>query len=147
MWISFSPDLKHWGDHRALIMTRTAYWDCHRVGLACQPIETQHGWLIFYHGVRNTAAGAIYRLGLALLDLEQPWKVLRRSDEWVLGPRELYERIGDVSDVVFPTGAVVHKETDQLNLYYGAADSTVAVATANLSDCIDYILSCPEVQD
>jgi len=147
MWISFSPDLKHWGDHRALIMTRAGYWDCHRVGLACQPIETQKGWMIFYHGVRITAAGAIYRLGLALLDLEEPWKVLRRSDEWVLGPREPYERIGDVSDVVFPTGAVVHKETDQLHLYYGAADTTVAVATASLSDCIDYIMSCPEVQD
>jgi predicted GH43/DUF377 family glycosyl hydrolase len=147
MWISFSPDLKHWGDHRALIMTRAGYWDCHRVGLACQPIETQKGWLVFYHGVRITAAGAIYRLGLALLDLEEPWKVLRRSDEWVLGPREPYERIGDVSDVVFPTGAVVHKETDQLHLYYGAADTAVAVATTNISGCIDYIMSCPEVED
>jgi predicted GH43/DUF377 family glycosyl hydrolase len=147
MWISFSPDLKHWGDHRALIMTRGGYWDCHRVGLACQPIETREGWLVFYHGVRITAAGAIYRLGLALLDLEEPWKVLRRSDEWVLGPREPYERIGDVSDVVFPTGAVVHKETGQLHLYYGAADTAVAVATASLNDCIDYIMSCPEVQD
>jgi predicted GH43/DUF377 family glycosyl hydrolase len=147
MWISFSPDLKHWGDHRPLIMTRAGYWDCHRVGLACQPIETKEGWMIFYHGVRDTAAGAIYRVGLALLDLEQPWKVLHRSDEWVLGPCAPYERIGDVSDVVFPTGVVVHKETDRLNLYYGAADSAVAVATAKISDCMDYILSCPEVAD
>ncbi len=147
MWISFSPDLKHWGDHRAMIMTRAGYWDCHRVGLACQPIETQNGWMIFYHGVRITAAGAIYRLGLAMLDLEEPWKVLRRSDEWVLGPQEPYERVGDVSDVVFPTGAVVCKETDQLHLYYGAADTAVAVATAGLSACIDYIMSCPEVED
>jgi len=145
IWLSFSPDLKHWGDHRALIMTRHAYWDCHRVGLACQPIETQEGWLLFYHGVRNTTAGAIYRLGLALLDLDEPWKVLRRGEEWILGPREIYERVGDVGGVVFPTGATVIKETDQLNLYYGAADCTVAVATAKLSDCINYILSCPEV--
>jgi predicted GH43/DUF377 family glycosyl hydrolase len=145
VWISFSPDLKHWGDHRPLIMTRTAYWDCHRVGLACQPIETSEGWMIFYHGVRNTAAGAIYRVGMAMLDLEEPWRLLRRSDEWVLGPREPYERIGDVSDVVFPTGATVDNQTDQLNLYYGAADSTIAVATAKLSDCIDYIMSSPEV--
>ncbi|MFA5554556.1 MAG: glycosidase, partial [Phycisphaerae bacterium] len=83
MWISFSPDLKHWGDHRILVRTRAGYWDCHRVGLACQPIETQHGWLVFYHGVRVTAAGQIYRLGLTLLDLEEPWRVLRRSDEWL----------------------------------------------------------------
>ncbi|MHC4396849.1 MAG: glycoside hydrolase family 130 protein [Planctomycetota bacterium] len=146
IWLSFSPDLKHWGDHRALIKTRHAYWDCHRVGLACQPIETKHGWLLFYHGVRATTAGAIYRLGLALLDLEEPWRVLRRSDEWILGPREIYERVGDVGGVIFPTGATVTRETDQLNLYYGAADCTVAVATAKLSNCIDYILSCPEVQ-
>jgi len=147
IWISFSPDLKHWGDHRTLIKTRSAYWDGQRVGLACQPVETPHGWLIFYHGVRGTTAGAIYRLGLALVDLEEPWKVLRRGAEWVLGPRESYERIGDVSDVVFPTGAVVHKETDRLNLYYGAADCTVAVATAKLSEIIDYALSCPEAED
>jgi len=145
IWLSFSPDLKHWGDHRPLIMTRHAYWDCHRVGLACQPIETPHGWLLFYHGVRNTTAGAIYRLGLALLDLDEPWKVLHRGEEWILGPREIYERVGDVGGVVFPTGATVIKETDRLNLYYGAADCTVAVATAKLSDCINYILSCPEV--
>lgn len=147
MWISFSPDLKHWGDHRTLVITRAGYWDCHRVGLACQPIETGEGWLIFYHGVRNTAAGAIYRVGVAMLDLEEPWKILRRSDEWVLGPCASYERIGDVSDVVFPTGAVVHNETDQLYLYYGAADTSVAVATAKLSDCIDFIMSCPEIGD
>jgi predicted GH43/DUF377 family glycosyl hydrolase len=145
MWISFSPDLKHWGDHRPLIRTRQAYWDCHRVGLACQPIETQHGWMLFYHGVRATTAGAIYRVGLVLLDLEEPWRVLRRSDEWILGPRAPYERIGDVGDVVFPTGAIVHKETDRLSLYYGAADCTVAVATTTLSDCIDYVMSCPQV--
>ena len=146
MWISFSPDLKHWGDHRPLVKTRPAYWDCHRVGLACQPIETVEGWMIFYHGVRLTTAGAIYRLGLALLDLEEPWKVLHRSDEWVLGPRAPYERIGDVNGVIFPTGATVTKETDQLNLYYGAADCTVAVATANLSECLDYIISCPPAE-
>ena len=146
MWISFSPDLKHWGDHRLLIRTRNAYWDTHRVGLACQPIETSQGWLLFYHGVRITTAGAIYRLGLALLDLEEPWRVFRRSDEWVLGPRETYERIGDVGGVIFPTGATVTKETNQLNLYYGAADCAVAVATAKLSECLDYIMSSPEVE-
>jgi len=144
IWLSFSPDLKHWGDHRILIKTRHAYWDGERVGLACQPIETEHGWLIFYHGVRSTTAGAIYRTGLALLDLDEPWKVLRRGAEWILGPREIYERIGDVGGVVFPSGVTVNKETDQLNLYYGAADFTVAVASAKFSNVIDYILSCPE---
>jgi beta-1,4-mannooligosaccharide/beta-1,4-mannosyl-N-acetylglucosamine phosphorylase len=146
IWLSFSPDLKHWGDHQLLIRTRAAYWDCHRVGLACQPLETPQGWLLFYHGVRSTTAGQIYRVGLALLELNAPWKVLRRSDEWVLGPRAYYERVGDVGGVVFPTGAVVHKETDQLNLYYGAADCAIAVATANLGEVLDYILSCPPAE-
>jgi beta-1,4-mannooligosaccharide/beta-1,4-mannosyl-N-acetylglucosamine phosphorylase len=147
MWLSLSPDLKHWGDHRPLIKTRHAYWDGHRVGLGSQPIEIPEGWLIFYHGVRVTTAGAIYRVGLALLDLEEPWKVLRRSDEWILGPSAYYERIGDVSDVIFPSGATIQKETDQLNLYYGAADNTIAVATASLSEVVDYIMSCPEATE
>ena len=72
IWLSLSPDLKHWGDHHLLIHTRHAYWDSHRVGLACQPIETPEGWLIFYHGVRMTTASQIYRLGLVLLDLHHP---------------------------------------------------------------------------
>jgi len=147
MWLSFSPDLKHWGDHRPLIKTRHAYWDGHRVGLGAQPIEIPEGWLIFYHGVRMTTAGAIYRVGLALLDLEEPWKVLRRSDEWILGPSAYYERIGDVSDVIFPSGATIQKETDQVHLYYGAADNTIAVATASLSEVVDYIMSCPEATE
>jgi len=147
IWLSFSPDLKHWGDHQLLIRTRAGYWDCHRVGLACQPIETPEGWLLFYHGVRSTTAGQIYRVGLALLDAKAPWKVLRRSDEWVLGPQAYYERVGDVGGVVFPTGAIVREETNQLNLYYGAADCTVAVATANLTDVLDYIMSCPQAEE
>ncbi|MFC1676292.1 glycosidase [Planctomycetota bacterium] len=147
IWLSFSPDLKHWGDHRCLIRTRQAYWDCHRVGLACQPVETAEGWLLFYHGVRNTTGGAIYRLGMALLDLYEPWRVLRRADEWVLGPRETYEHVGDVHGVVFPTGVTIDKEIDQINLYYGAADCTVAVAMAKLSHCVDFIMSCPEIKE
>jgi predicted GH43/DUF377 family glycosyl hydrolase len=94
--------------------------------------------------VRVTAAGAIYRVGLALLDLNEPWKVLRRSDEWILGPQATYERVGDVGDVVFPTGATVDKKTKELRLYYGAADCTVAVASANLDDIMDYVMMCPE---
>jgi predicted GH43/DUF377 family glycosyl hydrolase len=147
MWISFSPDLKHWGDHRVLLKTRTAFWDGQRIGLACQPVETSEGWLLFYHGVRSTTAGAIYRLGLALLDLEEPWRVLRRGDEWLLGPHAYYERIGDVNGVIFPSGITIHKELNRINLYYGAADCTVAVATAVLSDIMDYILSCPEAKE
>ncbi len=142
IWISLSPDLKHWGDHRVLLETRTAYWDGARIGLGCQPIEIPEGWLILYHGVRQTTANQIYRTGMALLDKEQPWKVLRRGEEWVLGPREDYERIGDVGDVTFVTGAV--ELENKLYVYYGAADDKIAVAVADMDRVREYIMSCPE---
>jgi beta-1,4-mannooligosaccharide/beta-1,4-mannosyl-N-acetylglucosamine phosphorylase len=147
IWLSMSPDLKHWGDHRVLLRTRHAYWDASRVGLACQPIELPEGWLLLYHGVRTTAAGQIYRIGMALLDLEEPWRVLRRGEEWVLGPKESYERIGDVNDVTFVTGAVVMEETNELYAYYGAADDKVAVAMADMDRIREYIMTCPEVTE
>ena len=146
IWISFSPDLKHWGGHRVLISTRPGCWDSRGVGLGAQPIETADGWMIVYHGVRSTAAGAIYRVGLALLDLEQPWKVIRRSDEWVFAPKAPYERLGDVPDVVFPTGAILDRSANEFRLYYGAADSTVGLAVANPDELIEYIKSCPPVE-
>ena len=92
-----------------------------------------------------TTASRIFRLGLVLLDLHYPWKMPRRSAEWILGPQACYERVGDVGDVVFPTGAIIDTNADELRMYYGAADSTIAVATAKLSDVIDYILASPEL--
>ena len=147
IWISLSPDLKHWGDHRILLKTRQAYWDATRVGLACQPIEIPEGWLMLYHGVRSTTASQIYRIGMALLDKDDPCKVLRRGEEWVLGPRKLYERIGDVSDVTFVTGGVVMKDINKLYVYYGAADDKVAVAMADMDKVREYIMSCPETKE
>jgi beta-1,4-mannooligosaccharide/beta-1,4-mannosyl-N-acetylglucosamine phosphorylase len=143
IWIAFSPDLVHWGEHRVLIHRRGGLWDSSRVGLGAQPIETSEGWVIIYHGVRDTAAGVLYRVGLALLDLEEPWKLIRRSEEWVFGPKEPYEFIGDVSGVVFPTGAVFNKEKNELRMYYGAADSSVCVAFANMNEVLDYLKNCP----
>ncbi|WP_245589945.1 glycoside hydrolase family 130 protein [Caldanaerobius polysaccharolyticus] len=143
IWISFSPDLKYWGEHQMIIPSRTGSWDSTRVGLGPPPIETPEGWLIIYHGVRNTAAGNLYRVGLALLDLEDPRRVIRRSEEWVFGPRTSYEYIGDVPGVVFPTGAIVDKNTGEMRIYYGAADSVVALATANIKEVLEYLKSCP----
>jgi predicted GH43/DUF377 family glycosyl hydrolase len=140
IWLSFSPDLKHWGDSNVLIPARQgSWWDAYRVGLGPQPIETSEGWLIIYHGVKITVAGGIYRLGLALLDLDDPRKVIRRSNEWVFGPNEIYERIGDVPDVTFPCGVVV--KGDKLIMYYGAADTSVAVAVAPLKEVLSFIMN------
>ncbi len=145
IWVSFSPDLKHWGEHRILIRARRGgWWDADKIGLSPPPLKTSDGWLILYHGVRHTAGGAIYRLGLALLDLEKPTIVLRRGEEWIFGPEEPYEREGDVDDVVFPCGWVV--EGDQVRMYYGGADSCLALATAKLSDLLEYIKHCPPAE-
>ncbi len=138
IWISHSPDLKHWGDSAILLPARKgSWWDAYKVGLGPQPMETPEGWLIIYHGVKTTAAGSIYRLGLALLDLDNPHKVIARSDEWIFGPNEDYERIGDVPDVTFPCGIVL--KGDELIMYYGAADTTMAIATASLKEVLEFI--------
>jgi beta-1,4-mannooligosaccharide/beta-1,4-mannosyl-N-acetylglucosamine phosphorylase len=142
MWIANSPDLVHWGEHKILLPVRPGWWDSTRVGLGPPPIETDEGWLIIYHGVRMTASGSLYRVGLALLDLEEPWKIIKRTDQWVFGPHEAYERVGDVPGVTFPTGIVHDPETDELIMYYGAADTSVCLATVKLKDLVDYVLSC-----
>jgi len=145
IWISKSDDLKYWGEHQLLIHARRGgWWDANKVGLNTPPLETPEGWLIIYHGVKQTAAGSIYRLGLALLDLENPLKVLKRSDEWVFGPQESYERQGDVADVVFPCGWVYDEKTGDIKMYYGAADTCIAAATTNIRDLLDYIKKCPD---
>ncbi len=142
VWISFSPDLVHWGDHEILLTRRSGWWDDAKVGLGPQPIKTEDGWLILYHGVRETASGSLYRVGLALLDLEDPTKVIKRCDPWVMGPREDYEYRGDVPGVVFPTGAIVDEAKRELRIYYGAADSSIGLATADLDQLLDYIKTC-----
>ena len=133
MWISFSPDLRHWGSHKVILEARRGgWWDANKIGLCSPPIETPRGWLMIYHGVRNTASGSIYRLGLALFDLERPDICLKRGDSWMFGPEAPYERGGDVSDVVFPCGQTIGADGDTINLYYGAADSCMAVATGSI---------------
>ncbi len=138
IWISFSPDLKYWGNHKIIIRAREgAWWDANKVGLCPPPLRTDEGWLILYHGVKETASGIIYRLGLALLDIENPFKLIARSDEWIFSPLEKYERCGDVNNVVFPCGWIL--KGDELYLYYGSADSSIALATAYLSDLLDWL--------
>jgi predicted GH43/DUF377 family glycosyl hydrolase len=144
MWMSFSPDLRHWGDHTMLLEARDgAWWDAGKIGLGPPPLETSEGWLVMYHGVHATSDGPIYRVGLALLALDDPGTVLRRTDEWVFGPLAPYEVTGDVGRVVFPCGWVHDEATDQLHLYYGAADSVIAMATARFSDVLRRVCEAP----
>lgn len=140
MWISYSSDLQHWGGHKLLLEARLGgWWDANKIGLACPPIETSDGWLIIYHGVRLNAAGAIYRLGLALFDLAEPEHCLKRGDEWFFGPEEPYEQRGDVDNVVFPCGCTLGADGDTLNLYYGAADTSIAMATGSVGAMLQWL--------
>ncbi len=121
-----------------------AWWDSGKIGLSPQPIGTPEGWLVIYHGVRQTPAGALYRVGMALLDLDDPRRVLRRGNEWVVGPEAPYEVTGDAPNVVFPCGAVLDDAAGEVRLYYGAADTCVGLMTAQLSDLLDWLRSQPE---
>jgi len=145
MWLSFSTDLESWGGHTLLLEARDgAWWDAGKIGLGPPPLETPEGWLVMYHGVKMTGDGPIYRAGLALLDLEDPREVIRRSDEWVFGPSADYERSGDVSRVVFPCGWTHDASDDRLVLYYGAADSSVAAAVSSLSEVLELVMLSPD---
>ena len=140
MWISYSPDLRHWGSHKVILEARRGgWWDANKIGLCSPPIETAKGWLMIYHGVRQTASGCIYRLGLALFDLERPEICLLRGEPWVFGPETSYERGGDVKDVVFPCGQTIGADGDTINVYYGAADTSVALATGSIRSILSWL--------
>ena len=140
VWISRSADLHSWSAPEPVFGARPGgWWDSARIGVGPPPLETPDGWLVVYHGVRQTVAGALYRVGLAMLDLENPAIVTKRCDEWVLGPAEDYELIGDVPGVVFPCGLIHDTTTGQLRLYYGAADCRIGMAAARYDDVIEYL--------
>lgn len=140
MWISFSPDLHNWGGQMLYLPARRgAWWDAGKIGLSPPPIETEQGWLVMYHGVRRHASGSIYRVGLALFDKEHPEICLRRGQCWMFGPEEPYELMGDVPSVVFPCGYTVREDGDTLYVYYGAADSSICLATGSIRQMLDWL--------
>lgn len=142
--LSRSDDLVSWSAPEQVLQPRDgAWWDSLRIGIGPPPLRTEHGWLLVYHGVKDTVAGEIYRVGLALLDLDEPTRVLRRLPSWVLAPLAPYERTGDVPNVVFPCGLLHDPASDELRLYYGAADTSICVATARLGDVLAALLAEP----
>ena len=140
IWISYSPDLRNWGNHKMMLNARKGgWWDANKIGLSPPPIETSRGWLMIYHGVRHTPAGCLYRLGLALFALEEPEVCLLRGDEWIFGPETPYERQGDVGNVAFPCGLTVLPDGDTVNVYYGAADSSIALAQGSIREMLEWL--------
>jgi beta-1,4-mannooligosaccharide/beta-1,4-mannosyl-N-acetylglucosamine phosphorylase len=143
IYLSQSPDMCHWGMHR-LVMRRGGgevgqWWQRTKIGAGPIPIETDDGWLMIYHGVMDTCNGFVYSMGAALLDIDQPWRVLYRTNQHILTPEQDYEVSGHVPNVVFPCAALVDEERGRLAVYYGAADTSCCVAYARLGELISFI--------
>ena len=138
IFYSESPDMIHWGCHRH-VMSPTAGWQSTKVGGGPIPIETSEGWLLIYHGVWTSCNGFVYSAGVALLDLERPWKVIKRSKHYILNPRMPYENIGDVPNVTFPCASLQDPETGRIAIYYGAADTVTALAFTTAEILYDFL--------
>lgn len=142
IFISQSPDLIFWGQHRHVFgpaKFEESGWQCTKVGAGPIPIETDEGWLLIYHGVITTCQGYVYRMGAALLDKDEPWKVLYRSQDYILGPCEDYEMNGDVPNVTFPCAALTDAATGRIAIYYGCADTVTGLAFTTVDILLDYI--------
>lgn len=140
MWIPYSPDLKNWGRHNLMMAARKgAWWDADRIGLSPPPIKIQRGWLVIYHGVKQSPAGCIYRLGLALFDLNKPELCLKRSNEWIFTSEEPYGQRGDVGNVVFPCSHTIAPDGDTIKMYYGAVDSSIALAAGSIRTMLEWL--------
>jgi beta-1,4-mannooligosaccharide/beta-1,4-mannosyl-N-acetylglucosamine phosphorylase len=140
IFLSESPDLIYWGKHRH-VMERggNGWWQGLKIGGGPAPIETSEGWLLFYHGVANTCNGYVYSMGGAILDLDEPSKVKYRCKNYLLTPEMPYEETGFVPNVVFPCATLHDSLTGRIAIYYGAADSYVALAFTTVNDVVDYI--------
>jgi beta-1,4-mannooligosaccharide/beta-1,4-mannosyl-N-acetylglucosamine phosphorylase len=144
IYYSESPDMCYWGRHRFVMSASDkAWWESVKIGSGAVPIETSEGWLLLYHGVRSTCNGFGYSMGVALLDLEKPWKVRCRMPWPLLMPEQCYEVIGAVPNVVFPCAAVHDQPTGRIAIYYGAADTHIAIAFAHTEELIEALLRHP----
>lgn len=137
IFYSESPDMIYWGKHRHVMSTAEG-WQSTKIGAGPIPIETSEGWLMIYHGVLTSCNGFVYSVGSALLDLDQPWKVIARSHPYILSPQTYYECVGDVPNVAFPCAALVDSTTGKLALYYGGADTVVAVAFGYVQELVQF---------
>ncbi len=138
VFISQSPDLTYWGKHRFVIKPENN-WEMTKVGAGPTPIETDEGWLCFYHGVLTSCNGFTYSMGAMITDINEPWRVLHRADCYLLSPRESYEFVGDVPNVVFPCAALADGDSGKIAIYYGGADTVVGLAFTTVDTVIDYI--------
>lgn len=138
IFVSQSPDLTFWGKHR-FVISPVNNWEMTKVGAGPTPIETDEGWLCFYHGVITSCNGFTYSMGAMIVDRDEPWKVLHRADSYLLSPQTDYEYVGDVPNVVFPCAALADSETGKIAIYYGGADTVVGLAFTTVDEVVNYI--------
>jgi len=142
IWISYSPDLVHWGGSKVVMKPLPYHWDEMKIGPGATPIKTKWGWLHIYHGVFNTMRGGVYRLGVALHDLHDPSKIIGVADDWILQPEDPWEQTGYVPNVVFTCGAVPEGD-GTLKLYWGGADQVICMGTARIEELVRLCLENP----
>lgn len=142
IWISYSPDLKFWGESKSVMKPERYHWDEMKIGPGAPPIRTDQGWLSIYHGVFPTMAGCVYRLGAALHDLHNPAKILGIGDSWILQPEDPWEITGYVPNVVFSCAAIPEPD-GSVKIYWGGADSVMCVGIALVKDLVALCLKEP----
>ncbi len=147
IFMSESPDMTYWGRHRHVMSRGSKWWESVKIGGGASPIETSEGWLMFYHGVSSTCSGFVYSIGGAILDIDEPSKVKYRCSTFLLTPEEWYEQTGFVPNVCFPCSTIADPATGRIAVYYGAADTYVAVAFTELDRIVDYIKEHSELHD
>ena len=147
IFLSESPDMEFWGCHRHVMGRSENWWENLKIGGGAAPIETDKGWLLFYHGVVNTCNGYVYSIGAAILDINEPSRVLHRCKNYILAPEEWYEERGFVPNVCFPCATLTDAETGRIAIYYGCADSYVGVAFTTVQDIWDYIIKFDSVNE
>jgi beta-1,4-mannooligosaccharide/beta-1,4-mannosyl-N-acetylglucosamine phosphorylase len=144
IFLSQSPDMVYWGEHRYVMGTKGG-WQSTKIGAGPTPIETPEGWLLFYHGVLTSCNGFVYSFGAALLDLEQPWKVIYRTAPYLLSPQRYYECVGDVPNVAFPCAALYDQPTGRIAIYYGGADTITALAFTRMDEVLAFLKENSEI--
>ena len=136
IWISASEDLVHWGEFKPVLAAGYRFWNVEKIG-PTPPIKTDKGWLDIIHGVFSPAGGTYYYLGAMLLDLDEPWKVIGKTNSYIMAPETGYEKHGNCDNTIFACGAIADYDKDQIRLYYGACDNYICLATGSLSELVD----------
>jgi len=136
IWITYSDDLTYWGGSECVMRPRAGFWDSARIGAGTPPMRIPQGWLLIYYAVKNTSAGPLFRLGAVILEIEEPTKIVARSNIPILSPREHYERVGNIGNMVFTSGALI-KNDGEVEIIYSGSSSCLCLGTTTVREIVD----------